>query len=86
MGCDLSKLHSKLEHKMIGDAARNFCESIALRKTAWRTRLVKLELAVGQFVAWYAAKLLGWRVGDLEPQAIEEWSDETGGSTNRRES
>jgi hypothetical protein len=86
MARDSSKIHSALERKIIRDAARNFRDSIALRKTPWRTRLLKIEMAAGQFVAWYATKLLGWREGDLEPQAIEEWDDETGDFTNRRPS
>ena len=63
---------------LIRDAGKNFREAVSFKRIGWRTRLLKLDLAVGMFVAWSDVKLRGWKDGDLEPQMIEEWTNGNG--------
>lgn len=82
---DLSKIHSQLERQMIRDAMKLFREAMACCRSDWRMGLVKLDAAVGNFVAWYITELLGCKNAFIEPEVIEELSrEETEDSTNGR--
>ena len=82
---DLSKIHAQLERRMLRDAMKLFREATACCRSDWRMGLVKLDAAVGNFVAWYMTKLLGGKNAFIEPEVIEELSrEETENSTNGR--
>ena len=83
---DLSNIHAELERQMIRDTMKLSREEMACCRSDWRMGLVKLDAAIGNFVAWYVTKLLGWKKAFIEPEVIEELSreEETEDVTNGR--